>query len=155
MLAWVERCMAASNGLLWDHIGLDGALDRRHWSYNQGTAIGAYVLLYRLTGDRAALLRAQELAGSSLDYFDRDPRGAEPPFFLAIFFRNLLALADVDHDPRYRAETQAYADAIWRDLRDPQTGLFSFRGAQPETLLEQAAVVQLYAALARRTTAGP
>jgi predicted alpha-1,6-mannanase (GH76 family) len=155
MLAWVERCMAAPNGLLWDHIGLDGALDRRHWSYNQGTAIGAYVLLYRLTGDRAALVRAQELAGSSLDYFDRDPRGAEPPFFLAIFFRNLLALADVDHDPRYRAETQAYADAIWRDLRDPQTGLFSFRGAQPETLLEQAAVVQLYAALARRTTAGP
>ena len=148
MLAWVERCMAAPDGLLWDHIGLDGVLDRRHWSYNQGTAIGAYVLLYRLTGDQAALLRAQELAARSLDYFDRDRRGREPPVFLAIFFRNLLALGGVDHDPRYRAEAQAYADATWRDLRDPRTGLFSFRGGRPETLLEQAAVVQLYASLA-------
>src|SRR5205807_2321135 len=150
MLAWVERCMAAPNGLLWDHIGLDGALDRTHWSYNQGTAIGAYALLYRLAGDQGALQRARELAAKSLDYFDRDPHGAEPPFFLAIFFRNLLALAEVDHDSTYRAEAQAYADEVWRDLRDPRTGLFSFRGAKPETLLDQAAVVQLYASLALR-----
>ena len=150
MLDWVERCMAAPNGLLWDHIGADGLLDRTHWSYNQGTAIGAYALLYRLVGDAAALRRAQELAAKSLDYFDRDPRGAEPPFFLAIFFRNLLALEEVDHEARYRAEAQAYADGVWRDLRDPRTGLFSFRGSAPETLLEQAAVVQLYASLAER-----
>ena len=149
MLDWVERCMAAPNGLLWDHMGLDGAVDRTHWSYNQGTAIGAYVLLYRLSGDAAALERAQELAEKSLDYFDRDPQAGEPPFFLAIFFRNLLGLGEVDRNPRYRAEAQAYADAIWSGLRDPRTGLFSFRGAAPETLLEQAAVVQLYAALAR------
>jgi uncharacterized protein YyaL (SSP411 family) len=149
MLEWVERCMAAPNGLLWDHIGLDGSLDRRHWSYNQGTAIGAYSLLYRLTGDTAALTRAEDLASKSLEHFDRDPQGAEPPYFLAIFFRNLLTLEAVDRDPRYRAAAQDYADTVWRELRDPATGLFAFRGGRPETLLEQASVVQLYAALAR------
>lgn len=149
MLGWVEQCMAAPNGLLWDHIRLDGGVDRTQWSYNQGTAIGAYVLLFRLTGDVAALDRARDLADRSLAYFDRTPHGDEPPYFLAIFFRNLLALGEVDRNPRYRAEAQAYADAVWTDLRDPRTGLFSFEAAGPETLLEQAAVVQLYAALAR------
>jgi predicted alpha-1,6-mannanase (GH76 family) len=152
MLGWVERCMAAPNGLLWDHIGLDGAVERTHWSYNQGTAIGAYALLYRLAGDASALARARQLAAKSLDYFDRDPRTGEPPFFLVIFFRNLLTLEQVDHESRYRSEAQAYADRIWSALRNPRTGLFSFRGAAPETLLEQAAVVQLYAALARATS---
>jgi Glycosyl hydrolase family 76 len=149
MLGWVERCMAAPNGLLGDHIRLDGGLDRTQWSYNQGTAIGAYVLLYQLTGDAGALARAEELAQKSLDSFDRTPRGGEPPFFLAILFRNLLELGKVDGSPRYHDEAQAYADAIWTGLRDPRTGLFSFHGAGPETLLEQAAVVQLYALLAR------
>ena len=153
MLDWVERCMAAPNGLLWDHIGLDGVLDRTHWSYNQGTAIGAYVLLYELTGDAAALGRARELAAASLAYFDRDPDSGEPPYFLAIFFRNLLALGRVDPDPRYHAEAQTYVDAVWDALRDPRTGLFSFRGSAPETLLEQAAVVQLYAVLAQSPVA--
>ena len=149
MLAWVERCMAGPDGLLWDHIDLGGRVDRTYWSYNQGTAIGAYVLLYRLKRDVAALRRADELAAKSLAHFDSDPRGKEPPFFLAIFFRNLLALDRVEHRHRYRQAAQAYADSVWSELRDRRTGLFSFRGAGPERLLEQAAVVQLYASLAQ------
>jgi uncharacterized protein YyaL (SSP411 family) len=149
MLDWVERCMTAPDGLLWDHIDLGGGVDETHWSYTQGTAIGAYVLLYRLKRDVAALRRADELAAKSLAHFDSDPRGKEPPFFLAIFFRNLLALDRVEHRHRYRQAAQAYADSVWSELRDRRTGLFSFRGAGPERLLEQAAVVQLYASLAQ------
>ena len=102
MLGWVTACMLAPDGLLWDHVGLDGTRDETHWSYNQGTAIGANVLLYRLTGDKAALERAEALADTSLAYFDRTPGGREPAFFLAIWFRNLLALESVDGDARYR-----------------------------------------------------
>jgi predicted alpha-1,6-mannanase (GH76 family) len=149
MLGWVDRCMLAPDGLLWDHLDLDGTRDETHWSYNQGTAIGANVLLYRLTGEQAALRSAEKLADTSLAYFDRTPSGSEPPFFLAIFFRNLLDLAAVDSNADYRAEAQEYADAVWESLHDGRTGLFRFDGSQPVQLLEQAAMVQIYAALAR------
>jgi rhamnogalacturonyl hydrolase YesR len=149
MLGWVTTCMLAPDGLLWDHVGLDGSRDETHWSYNQGTAIGANVLLYRLTGDKDALERAEALADSSLAYFDRTPGGREPAFFLAIWFRNLLALESVDGDSRYRDALQEYADAAWGRLRDGSTGLFRFHASRSPTLLEQAAMVQIYAALAR------
>jgi mannose/cellobiose epimerase-like protein (N-acyl-D-glucosamine 2-epimerase family) len=148
MLDWVTTCMLAPNGLLWDHVGLDGTRDETHWSYNQGTAIGASVLLYRLTGDKHALERAEALADSSLAYFDRTPGGREPAFFLAIWFRNLLALESVDGDARYRNALQEYADAAWDRLRDNSTGLFRFHRSGSATLIEQAAMVQIYAALA-------
>ena len=147
MLSWVTTCMLAPDGLLWDHLDLDGTRDEAHWSYNQGTAIGANVLLYRLTGDEGALRSAEQLADTSLAYFDRTPGGREPPFFLAIFFRNLLELAAVDGNRDYRAEAQDYADAAWDRLHDARTGLFRFNPTRRVQLLEQSAMVQIYAAL--------
>jgi Glycosyl hydrolase family 76 len=148
MLTWASACLLAPDGLYWDHLGPDGSRDETHWSYNQGTAIGANVLLYKLTGDAAALRSAERLADASLAYFDRTPDGTEPPYFLAILFRNLLDLAAIDEDGDYRAAAQGYADAAWDAAHDPQSGLFRFHGSQPVQLLEQAAMVQIYAALA-------
>jgi hypothetical protein len=147
MLAWVESCMRAPDGLLRDHLSLDGQLDETHWSYNQGTAIGAYVLLYRLTGDADSLRLAEGLADASLSYFDRTPGGREPPYFLVIFFRNLLGLYAADGNRAYREAAQAYADAAWERSRIADTSLFRFASPQPPTLLEQAAMVQIYATL--------
>jgi hypothetical protein len=155
MLAWVSSCMLAPDGLLWDHLALDGARDETHWSYNQGTAIGANVLLYRLTGDQGALERAEALADASLSSIDRTPGGREPPIFLAIWFRNLLKLESVDGDARYRAALQEYADAVWDQQRDHVTGLFHFDRSGSAKLLEQAAMVQIYAALAVAPTSVP
>jgi predicted alpha-1,6-mannanase (GH76 family) len=146
MLGWVETCMLAPDGLLWDHLGLDGERDETHWSYNQGTAIGAYVLLYRLARDRDALHHAEALADASLAYFDATPDGREPPYFLAIFFRNLLALAAVDGNRHYRDAADAYANAAWERSRIAGTNVFKFGSSAP-TLLGQAAMVQIYAAL--------
>ena len=139
--------MLAPDGLLWDHLNLDGERDVTHWSYNQGTAIGAYVSLYRLTGDADALRRAEGLANESLAYFDRTPGGPEPPYFLAIFFRNLLGLYAVDGNRAYRDAAQAYADTAWERSRLAGTSLFRFSSSRPPMLLGQAAMVQIYAAL--------
>ena len=146
MLGWVERCMLAPDGLLWDHLGLNGDRDETHWSYSQGTAIGAYVLVNRLTGDHDALRSAEALADASLGYFDRTPGGREPPEYIAIFFRNLLALAAIDGNRHYRDAAQAYADAAWQQSRIAGTNVFKF-GTSAPTLLEQAAMVQIYASL--------
>jgi hypothetical protein len=141
MLDWVNECMLAPDGLYWDHVAGDGTVDRREWSYNQGSPIAAYLLLYETTGDRFALTHAERLADGTLSAFSGKWL-SEPPEFAAIFFQHVLELAAVDHRAQYVAAAQSYADAAWGALRDPQTGLLS------TGLVGQAGFVQLYAHLA-------
>jgi hypothetical protein len=145
MLYWLDQCMLAPNGLYWDHIDANGVVDFTHWSYNQGSMIGANVLLYQQTHDPAALARAESLADATLAYFAGPKLAGEPPEFAAIFFRNLLALAAIDKRAQYVDAAQAYAESAWAQ-RDTRTNLISF--GKPTRLLDQAAVVQIYAALA-------
>ncbi len=145
MLDWMNACMLGPDGLYWDHVTAGGVVDRREWSYNQGSPIAAYLLLYETTGDTTALARAEHLADCTLRAFSGRWL-SEPPEFAAIFFRHLLELAAVDGRPDYVAAAQAYAEDAWNVLRDPQTGLFG--STETATLLGQAAFVQLYAHLA-------
>ena len=147
MLDWLDRCMLSSSGLYWDHIGLDGSVDQTHWSYNQGSVIGAHVQLYLATGDFASLARAEQIGDAAVDYFADRWDAGEPPEFAAIFFRNLLALARVSGRQDYVDVVERYGRRAWSSARDARTGLFSFR--RKTRLLDQAALVQLYAALAR------
>ena len=132
MLDWVDACMIAGDGLTWDHIDGTGSVDETHWSYNEGSLIGALVLL----GD---LARAEQLADRALAYYDWN---AEPPEFASIFFVNVLQLAAADGRSDYVDAAQRYADDAWTNRRDPRTGLYGTR------LLDQAAFVRLDAALA-------
>lgn len=136
MIRWVERCLHDPDGLYGDHIAGDGTVDRTEWSYNQGSMIEAYRLLYAATGDRADVARAESIADGTLGAF-RGRWSKEPA---AIFFRRLLALAALDRRNDYVAAAQGYADRVW--LR-PRRQRFA-----------QSAVVQVYAALAA-TRPGP
>lgn len=135
MVGWVEQCLREPDGLYGDHISGNGRVDRTEWSYNQGSMIEAYRLLYRATGDAADLANAEALADSALAAF-RGRWTREPSAFAAIFFRRLLALARDDGRRRYVAAAQRYTDRLWTRPR--------------HQLFDQAAVVQLYAALAAR-----
>jgi hypothetical protein len=134
MLGWVERCLHDPDGLYGDHVGGDGRTDRTEWSYNQGSMLEAYRLLYGATGDKADLSRAESIADATLTAF-RGRWSREPTAFAAIFFRRLLALARQDGRRHYVNAAQSYADSLWR--------------APHQQLFDQAAVVQVYAALAR------
>ncbi len=135
MMAWVESCLHESDGLYGDHIGGDGSIDRTEWSYNQGSMLEAYRLLYKVTGQQADLTRAEAIAATTLAAFHGRWR-REPAAFAAIFFRRLLDLAAVDDRKNYVVAAQSYAAHLWAKPR-PQ-------------LFAQAAVVQMYAALAAR-----
>jgi len=135
MVAWVERCLHDADGLYGDHVGGDGSTDRTEWSYNQGSMLDAYRLLYKATGDRADLARAEAIADATLAAF-HGRWSHEPTAFAAIFFRKLISLARVDGRHRYVTAAQTYADRLWRSQR--------------RQLFDQAAVVQVYAALAAR-----
>jgi hypothetical protein len=148
MLSWLDGCLLAPNGLYWDHIDLAGRVSTAQWSYNQGSVIAADVLLYQTTGDPGVLARAEQLADASIAYFSSRWRQGEPPEFATLFFRGLLSLADADGRADYVAAAERYAADAWATERDPRTGLFRYAG-KPD-LLQQAGLVQLYAALAQR-----
>jgi Glycosyl hydrolase family 76 len=152
MYAWVNATLQADSGLFWDKLRGDGTIDRTLWTYNQGSMIGANVLLARraVAAERARhLRRAETLAARTLEHYagrlDR-----QPPAFNAILFRNLLLLdaatSDAGLQRAIRSTIETYAEVAWSRARDRHD---RFRFARRSvTLLDQSAMVQIYALLA-------
>jgi hypothetical protein len=148
---WVRTCLRAPNELYYDHIRLHGVVDPTEWSYNQGTMIGAGVLLYQATGNSGYLYQARQTAKAALSYFTIPRLLSENPFFVSVYFRNLMYLDSVTHDPPGATLAQTYVNSVWVHQR-LSSGLFAF-GSPPSTqLLDQAAVVQDYALLSTAPT---
>jgi hypothetical protein len=161
MYAWVNATLdaggeagAPGTGLFFDKVRGDGTIDRTLWSYNQGSMIGANVLLARQSGlDPAAragyLARAEAIAAKALRHY-AGAYESQPPAFNAILFRNLLQLSAATPDAglrqQIRAAMSAYAEAAWASHRD-RHDRFRFGRGGP-TLLHQSAMVQVYALLA-------
>jgi hypothetical protein len=148
MYEWVRTNMLAPNGLYWDHVDLAGNIEKTQWSYNQGTMIGAGVLLHRVTGQRKYLDQARDTAAKALVFLAEDERYFDQPArFHAILFANLLQLSAVKPDPSYRTAMEWYADQSHARFRDHATGLYRFTGEDPVTLLEQSGMVRIEAML--------
>jgi hypothetical protein len=144
---WVRACLLQGNGLYADHIRPHGVVDQTFWSYNQGVMIGAGTLLYQSTGNSGYLYQARQTAQQARAYFTPQRLGAENPFFPSIYFRNVLYLDSVTHDPPGPALAQAYVDYAWQNLR-LSDDLFVAGSPASAQLLYQAAIVQIYALLA-------
>jgi hypothetical protein len=143
---WVRGCLQQPANLYADHIGIKGVVEPKLWSYNQGSMIGAGTLLYQATGNAAYLYQARQTAQAALAYFNNERLGSEIPFFVSVYFRNLLYLDSVTHDPPGPSIAQNYVNYAWQNLR-LSNNLFVF-GSPPSTqLLVQAAIVQIYALL--------
>jgi hypothetical protein len=143
---WVRTCLTESNGLYADHIGVHGKIEPEEWSYNQGTMIGAGVLLYQATGDSAYLYQARQTAKAALAYYSSERLGKENPFFVSVYFRNMLYLDSVTHDPPGQTLVQGYVNYAWEHLR-LSDDVFVFGSPASAQLLVQAAIVQDYALL--------
>ena len=153
MSSWVRSCMRSSTGdLFLDHIDFDGRLERTIWTYNQGTMLGASVLLFKATGQTPYLRQAKRTAAAAMARFKPSRLAKEPPGFVAIMFENLSLLDAVRHDSAYRHYMQAWADRAWSTMRDSRTSLFRFEPSRSPAVLTQAAMAKLYANLARRTS---
>ena len=153
MYRWTNTHLHRPDGLYWDHLDLQGNIEKTIWSYNQGVPVGVNVLLYRVTGQRKYLAEAKRVAAASYAYFVRGGRvDTQPPAFNAIYFKNLLLLESVTGATAYRRAMAAYAQRMWTGHRDAATGLFHFAagGDDHTQMIEQAAMVQIYAVLAWR-----
>ena len=143
---WTRTCLLESNGLYADHIGPHGTVAQTFWSYNQGTMIGAGTLLYQATGNAAYLYQARQTARFALAYYTPERLGSEIPFFVAVYFRNMLYLDSVTHDPPGPKLAQPYVDYAWQHLR-LAGNLFVFGSPPSGQLLVQSAIVQIYGLL--------
>jgi Glycosyl hydrolase family 76 len=143
---WVRQCLLQPSGLYADHVNRKGVVERQLWSYNQGTMIGAGTLLYITTRNGAYLNQARQTAAAALSYFTPERLGSEIPFFPSIYFRNLLYLDSLTHEPPGPKIAQAYVDYAWQHLR-LKNDLFVSGSPPSAQLLVQAAIVQIYALL--------
>jgi Glycosyl hydrolase family 76 len=141
MIDWARQYFRQPDGRYWDKIALDGTIDRRYWSYNQGTMAAAGARLARLTGQRQPYLdEARQTATAVLEL---GPLEDQPSAFNAILFKSLLSEPELP-DPRRAA--RSYLDWVWSSgRREPSTGLFDLPPHGPAKLLDQAALVQIAA----------
>jgi predicted alpha-1,6-mannanase (GH76 family) len=146
MYSWVDRTLRAPDGMYWDRVNRNGRIHTHRWSYNQGLMLGADALLYRATGNRSYLQRAQTLAGTALAYYGRGNRfSAQRPIFNGIFFENLFGLDQLAPNPAYRRAAKAYVRYLDTYV-DRGNGLL-WVSHQP-MLLDQAALLQIDAGIA-------
>jgi hypothetical protein len=143
---WVRICLLSENGLYADHIGPHGAVNQTYWSYNQGSMIGAGVLLYQATHNSGYLYQARQTAAMALAYFTPERLGGENPFFVSVYFRNMLYLDSVTHDPPGPKLAEPYVEYAWQHLR-LANNVFVFGSPPAGQLLVQAAIVQIYGLL--------
>lgn len=145
--AWTRSALRTVRGLYGDRIAPDGTVTSSVLSYNQGTMIGAGVLLQRATGEDRYLDDAVGTARASLArYGDGAALRREPPGFVAIYLRNLLFLDAVVPDPSSRQLAVAYAEALVRARGGD--GLVADAGGDGSALLSSAALVEVCSLLA-------
>jgi hypothetical protein len=150
MYQWVNTCLASPSGLYYDHVNPGGTINTTIWSYNQGTMIGAGVLLYEITGNANYLTAAETTAGAAVSYFGTGATlQSQGPAFNSIYLRDLFVLGHVHPNSAYSAEAQAYGTYMWTQ-RAPWSGLFLQNG-QTNGVNGTAPMVEIYSLLAGST----
>ena len=146
MYQWVNKCLVSPGGLYYDHVNPGGSVNTTIWSYNQGTMVGAGVLLYQITGDGGYLTAARATAGAALAYFGTGATlQGQGPAFNAIYFRNLFVLNQVQPNSAYGSEAQAYASYMWTQRN--ASGLF-LQSGNTNGVNGTAPMVEIYSLLA-------
>jgi Glycosyl hydrolase family 76 len=143
----------AQPALMFDKVRGNDTIDETLWTYNQGTMIAASVREYQVTGQPTYLSEAEAIANAALNTFTESSYVNQPAAFDAVFFRGLLVLYSATSDMALRSRIvqtiQAYADDAWANYR-AAPGLFRFPSSSGTgyQLLDQGAMVEIYAALA-------
>lgn len=147
-LEWLDRTLTRRDGLIVDHVTATGQVVSDVWSYNQGSAIGAHLLAWRVLGWESSRARAWQLAERAVAHYDAARLWSEPPAFTAVLLRQLMALDAHLASRRWQGYVDRYLERLWVEGRDRETGLVTAGGIgryDDGVVLDQAAAVQLFA----------
>lgn len=127
-MSWARETLLAPEGLYWDNIKPDGAIDETFWTYNQGVPLGAEALAYEITGKAAHRDNALGLVEAIIAHYrpfePGGPFDEQPLQFNAILLSNLLMAESIlGGRVQGRKITETYAQRLWDTRRDPETNL--------------------------------
>jgi predicted alpha-1,6-mannanase (GH76 family) len=129
LFAWQKKTLTDGTGKIFDSIGRDKAGNDNHvakfsLTYNQGTYIGAAVLLYQQTNDQTYLEDAIKTAQWTKDHLCRtDERILQPEgsgdggAFKGIFVRYMKLLIEECNREEFRPWMVTNANAAWKNKR--------------------------------------
>jgi len=160
---WTKSNLQDSTDYLYfDNKNLLGKIGRAKYTYNSGQMMQAAAMIYKLTGKKAYLEDAQNIARSAKNYFTEEFKTAEGKkirlfkntgnWFNAILFRGYTELYRLDGNAEYLGIFRDNMDQLWNHIRD-KNGLFSkdWKGQKDDPfkwLLDQASLVEIWGTLA-------
>ncbi|MDP4238658.1 MAG: glycoside hydrolase family 76 protein [Bacteroidota bacterium] len=149
-----------SDYLFYDNISLKGRVAKRKYAYNSGQMLQGAALLYKITGEKAYLADAKQIAKSSIQYFtvgikrnDKSYRvfKEQGAWFVTVLSRGYFELYAIDKDPQYINFFKSNMDYLRKYARY-DNGLFygDWSGNKTDAfkwLLDQGCIVELAANL--------
>ncbi|MGI1690682.1 glycoside hydrolase family 76 protein [Thermoanaerobacter uzonensis] len=143
---WTNENFLSPEGVYWDHLKSDGTLDKTTWTYNTGIMIEANALFYDITKDKVYFDSARKLAEASIKHFASNGYFPDTYWFNAVLLRGYQSLYQIDKDKKYIKIFDDYAQEVWEKERD-ENNLIGKK--EPKPLLDQAAMLEIYARLAQ------
>ncbi|RZK79511.1 MAG: glycoside hydrolase family 76 [Pedobacter sp.] len=99
---WTNEKLRTPEKLYYDNIRTkDSSLGKATFSYNTGTMLESYILLYEITGDKKYLNEANAVADSSLEYFYGKGEFRDGYWFNAVLLRAYQRLLKFNKDTKY------------------------------------------------------
>lgn len=160
---WTKTTLQdTTDHLYFDNKSLSGKIGSQKYTYNSGQMLQAASLLYELTGNKAYLGEAQQIAKSAIHHFTKEyttPGGKKirlfnntGNWFNTILFRGYVSLYYLDKNPEYIRIFKDNLDHLWDSVRD-ENGFFSedWKGSKDEEykwLLDQASLVEMWTVMA-------
>jgi uncharacterized protein YyaL (SSP411 family) len=154
---WTNAHLQDADGLFFDHVGIDGKLDRTKFSYNSALMIQANCELLAITANPKYLREARRIAlASESRWFHPDTGAVEDDgAFAHLLLNSFLALHDRDHDPHWLDVVRMALACLHVRVRDSRGfypkrwDTFPTKPLEKVRLLDQASAARAYWSAAR------
>jgi hypothetical protein len=158
LLRWTEeRLRDPADGLMWDHLRLDGSIEETKWSYNTALMIRSYLELYELRRSADLLEKAKSMGSAAVKYWVR-PNGAIAcdAAFAHLLVESLLMLHERDRKGPWRSAAEGALTSLYKNSRSGE-GYYPSRweaeGGKPDShvrLIDQASAARGFLLMAKR-----
>jgi hypothetical protein len=145
-LRFLDTVLRRPDGLVADRVDARGRLRPEVWSYNQGAALGAHRLAAERLGRTDSVRRVDELWAAIHRHYTPDRLWREPPAFVAVLLRQLMARDAVTGRDDAGPLVDGWLAQVRDQGRDPVTGLVGEGGIGhygDSRVIDQAAAAQV------------
>lgn len=144
---WTNKHLRSPAGIFWDAIKIpDLKIDSTTYTYNTGTMLQSNVLLYEITSEKKYLEEAHFIANAAKNHFYKNGKLPDNYWFNVVLLRGYEELYKIDKNKEKLGFFIEDAERIWEKERD-ENGLFGRK--KNKTLIDQAAMMEMYARLGR------